>query len=1018
VVLSALAADPAEAQQGTITGRVVNAQGGQPVGAVQIFIPALDLGVLSDVNGSYNLANVPAGTHTITAQRIGFRAVTATISVVGGEVAVQNFELPEEALQLDAVVVTGTAGGTQRRAVGNVVERVDVADLIEQRPIINVEQALSSTIPGLSTVGDVGIVGGGAQIRLRGSSSAALPGDPIIYVDGVRLQSSRGMTQTASGGPTGESRHIAVSRLNDINPADIESIEVIKGPAAATLYGTEASNGVIQIVTKRGQEGAAAFDASLETGVNWMPDRFLGRIWTPTGYLGDNVTGINTGLLLGEQARVNIEQIERDRGNRIIGAAPFQTYSLSVRGGTDLIRYFASINRTDQNGVVDWMSDARNSVRANITVTPRESLTFSVLLGHTRGRTSTEAGGFYGSEHGWGGDPEAVFDPRFIRENVPATAYVLTDITSEVEEDFLETKRTTVSFEVRHSPAGWVTHRLVAGLDDFDERRTEFTPYDETLADYLGSITGGSFTEFRNGSKETTLEELPVVTLDASGTLSFDLTPQVNSATSYGLQYYNTQRRLTYASGEGFATSPLKTVGSAARTQANESFLENTTVGFYVQEQVGWRGRAFFTGAVRFDDNSAFGADFDMAVYPKASATWVVHEEDFWNVGWMSQFRLRAAWGAAGKQPDAFAASRLYTPIAGPDAQTAITPQSFGNPDLGPERGEEVEVGFDTEMFDGRLSGTFTWFSRKTKDALVAQPLGPSIGFTAQTLGSTRLVNLGTVSSWGTETQLTASLLDDPALSWDMTLAFTTLGNRLDDMGDVERIPLQRGRSHVEGYPLASLFEPRVYSAEFVNGVSGKITNAMCDGGRGSDGRLQGGPAVPCNADTPYLFWGTGEPTRIASLVSNWTLFTDWRVSTTVEYKGGHWMSSDYLGARTGCCGGNLVRQQLDNPIGIAYYTQMTRNGMTYHKAGFAKLRDINVTYSVPVAFAERFGFSRAQVNVGMRNVANLWVAQSHVERERAYDPEMSRPDENFGGEAGGGWPPLSSVTVGLRVSF
>ena len=253
VLLTAMTA-PSAASQGNIAGQVLSAESNEPLASVQIFIQTLDLGVLSQASGRYLLLNIPAGTHTVTAQRIGYRPVIFQVMVGAGETAVQDFRLQEEALRLDEIIVTGTAGGTQRRAIGNVVDRLEVGD------IVSANAGAIASIAGCALRSDArsrvhtparGQAGGGGQIRIRGSSSAVLAGDPIIFIDGIRMGSTRGQVGRAS----------SMSRLNDIDPANIESVEVIKGPAAATLYGTEASNGVVQIITKRGVEGPATFNA-------------------------------------------------------------------------------------------------------------------------------------------------------------------------------------------------------------------------------------------------------------------------------------------------------------------------------------------------------------------------------------------------------------------------------------------------------------------------------------------------------------------------------------------------------------------------------------------------------------------------------------------------------------------------------------------------------------------------------------------------------------------------------------
>src|SRR5690606_34299875 len=213
----------AVAQTGTVSGRVVDSQTMQPIASAQVFIPDLSLGALSREDGRYLLVNVPAGTHRIDAQVIGYRTASLTVTVGAGQTANAEFALDQDALALDEIVVTGTPGGTQRRALGNVVGRVDAAST-DASPAANVEELLGSRVPGLVIQSASGTVGAaGAPIRIRGVSSPGVSNDPIIFVDGVRMNSS--LTTMNDG---------ASSRLNDINPNDIESIEVIKGPAAST----------------------------------------------------------------------------------------------------------------------------------------------------------------------------------------------------------------------------------------------------------------------------------------------------------------------------------------------------------------------------------------------------------------------------------------------------------------------------------------------------------------------------------------------------------------------------------------------------------------------------------------------------------------------------------------------------------------------------------------------------------------------------------------------------------------
>src|SRR5690606_29959073 len=210
------------------------------------------------------------------------------------------------------------------------------------------------------------------------------------------------------------------------------------------------------------------------------------------------------------------------------------------------------------------------------------------------------------------------------------------------------------------------------------------------------------------------------------------------------------------------------TVSGGSVRDGGESFVENITAGVYFQQQVGWRNRVFLTAAVRADANSAFGESFKAAYYPKLSGTWVMHEEPFWNIDWVSQFRLRSAWGAAGQQPATFAAARLYDPVVGYQDEPALTPSAYGNPQLKPERGEELELGFDASMLDGRLTFEYTRYQRAVKDAIVNRPLPPSSGFTGS-----QIVNIGLLNASGNELGMTARLVDREKFGWELSTQYS-----------------------------------------------------------------------------------------------------------------------------------------------------------------------------------------------------------------------------------------------------
>ena len=259
------------AQEIAITGQVVDAGTVQPLASVQVFIPALDIGGLTGPNGRYLLTNVPAGTHEIRFGRIGYRTVSREVTIRTGATLELNVSLGEQAIALDEIIVTGTAGGVEKRALGNAVSTINSSRLAERIATPpDISRLINGRAPGVFFQPFSGSMGMGGRVRLRGGASFSLPLEPLIYIDGVRVDNRAKTGPTTVRDPGSPGIYPSISRLNDLNPEDIDRVEIIKGPAASTLYGTEAANGVIQIFTKRGRPGPARWSASASVGPNWI----------------------------------------------------------------------------------------------------------------------------------------------------------------------------------------------------------------------------------------------------------------------------------------------------------------------------------------------------------------------------------------------------------------------------------------------------------------------------------------------------------------------------------------------------------------------------------------------------------------------------------------------------------------------------------------------------------------------------------------------------------------------------
>ncbi|PYP10742.1 MAG: hypothetical protein DMD56_08325, partial [Gemmatimonadetes bacterium] len=251
------------AQQGSVAGQVTDKSNQQPVSGAQVLIIGTNLQSLTSREGRYAITRVPAGRHDVQVRLIGYATATQPVTVGAGEAPTLDFSLAPAAVPLDVVVVTGTGAEQLKRELGNSIPTIDAAKTVEQAAPTNVADLLNSRVPGVQVLSSGGTTGTGSRVRIRGSSSLSLTNEPIVIVDGIRVDNgATGVLRASSIGIGGQ----APSRLNDLNPDEIESIEVVKGPSAAALYGTDAVNGVIQIRTKRGRPGPTRWTAFVEGG--------------------------------------------------------------------------------------------------------------------------------------------------------------------------------------------------------------------------------------------------------------------------------------------------------------------------------------------------------------------------------------------------------------------------------------------------------------------------------------------------------------------------------------------------------------------------------------------------------------------------------------------------------------------------------------------------------------------------------------------------------------------------------
>ena len=942
LVLAVLVLGPATVAQGqdsALAGVVLAATTSIPLEGARVTIEGTSLLQTTDANGRFRFPAVAGGEVTLRVARVGYQAVA--VAARAGQTDLRVL-LREAAVRLDEIVVTGQPEATERRAVGNSIATIDAPAALELSGAGDVGKLINGRAAGVTILPNSGRVGAGPSITVRGLGSLSLNTQPLLYIDGVRVNNDVLSGPQSAGG-------LVISRLNDIAPEDIESIEIIKGPAAGTIYGTEASNGVIQIITKKGRAGAKPqINLTVKQGTSWFQN--------PEGRIPSNFGLDEAGNVVSQ----NLVQQESDRGTPIWKNGYAQGYNLSATGGSSAVQYYLSGTYDDDDGIDPTNRSRRFAGHANLSFPINDRLDIGTSLNYVKGKyhigTDYSDGPFLNTLYGL---PVLASGPTRGFLQAPPEAYY-----SGVFDNTQDLSRFTGSVTVNHRPVQWFSHRLTLGLDqtgEDNEALTLFMPPD--VAQFFDPVSA-------RGSLFLNRQDVAFYTADYSATARFNLSPKVSSSSSIGGQYY--QRRVDSVGVEGleFPAPGLRTGNSTATTTGSQDFVTNKTIGLFAQQQFGFKDRVFLTGGLRIDNNSAFGDNFDLATYPKVSGTWVVSEEPFWRIGFVNALKLRAAYGASGEQPQSFAALRTYAPSTGPNDDPTVTPQFVGNPDLKPERGQEIELGFEAGLFN-RIGIDFTVFSKQTKNAILLRGVPPSGGFPGP-----QFVNIGQVSNKGIELQVNAQPVATPRFSWELGASVATASNYIKDLGGIPSISTFPPQSEVEGYPIGSYFIKRVVSAEV--DADGAVTSALCDGGPGS-------APVDC-ASAPLVFAGTPIPKVTGAFTSTLTLFKNLRVYGLVDFKRGHRrLNTDHLIR----CDLIVNCEEAVSPAGrdprlladIQLGADLQTVNSFIEDASFFKLREISASYTLPDRWAGAFGAKRATITVSGRNL-HTWTSYGGLDPE------------------------------------
>jgi len=722
------------AQSGTLAGEITDNRTGEALPGANIYVLELQRGSATNLDGEYNIANIPYGTYTLRVTSIGYRTLSQQVEINSPNNEL-NIQLSEDVLGFQEIIVTGQGSGVERQRLSTNVTSIS-ARQIERLPTVQLDQLLQANIPNSQIRMSSGAPGSASLIRGRGVVSALNSTTPVIYIDGVRVDNTTNFATSASTGGA------ASSAIADIPIENIERIEFVSGGAATTQFGSDAANGVIQIFTKRGVQGRAQFSFESSVGAEFATQDFLRYSRT---------------------------------GDILFSPGATQEYRLSASGGTDTFTYSFSGSMKSSEGVIQPGGD--DAVRHNLRGSFSSKLTPAVRYSGSFGFTSHEfsrvtsanfSGGLLDIENGAFGNPEEWDDETFESRKEFIRTYVgLDDISEDVKR--FQTSQ-TMDFTLMEN----LTARAVIGVD-----YRQSGQYLRTSNAYLiarGFSPAGTTDQ---GSLFQSDRNFLGLTAEASARHEASFR-DFSFITNVGGQFFRNDDHQLWIESSGLPDGSRNIAAGADITGDNfERTVSNW--GLYALENIGFRDTYFLELGIRADQNTAFGAEVATQVYPKVGVIYNVSNEGFFSntvsSNFISTLRLRANLGYAGNFPTPFS-NEVLADVGGFRGTSYIDYGVPGDINLRPERTRTYEIGGDIAFSNDRFNFEFTYFDSRTEDALFSAPFARSVGLPAT------LQNLGTIENRGMEIATNLNVIRTRDTNVNLRASFNTLTNEVVDNGD------------------------------------------------------------------------------------------------------------------------------------------------------------------------------------------------------------------------------------------
>ena len=949
-------------QERQVTGKVTSADDGTPIPGASVLVKGTTRGTQTDAAGNYSLT-LPANTGTLVFSFVG--VATQEISV--GNRSAVNAALSNDTRSLDEVIVTGYGAQSKRNLTGNIA-KVGARD-IENIPVPSVEQALQGKVAGVQITALNGKVGQGLQIKVRGSASLTASSQPLYVIDGIPITSSDQSSTTAPTNP-----------IADLNPNDIESLEILKDASSAAIYGSRASNGVVLITTKKGRAGKTTFEAGVQVGASnpthlrqWLNTQQYVELFQEARansdalgipvYSATSLTNRFTRYAAGDPTGWQGEnpKYNTDWQQEAFQKAPSQQYDLNARGGDAKTRFFISGQYFDQSGILIKNRFRRLSGRVNLDHTATEKLTLgvNVSLSHSINDRVSNDNAFSTPLQIVALPPiTPVIDPRTNQISGDYTLYY----NPLLNRDFaaLQARVYRIIGNV------YADYKLMPGLSFRTEFGTDLLSQQEE--EYYGRETVRN-TGAANGLGSNSFRQVTNYTTNNYFSYGSTFAEKHDVDATLGMSFQESRSNFNSVTGQQFPSNAYKQITSAGKVTAGDGTESSYSfLSYFARVNYRFNNKYLLGASGRIDGSSRFGSNSRYGFFPAVSAGWILTEESFLkNMKALSLLKVRASYGLTGNaEIGNFSSQALYA-ATGYVGLPGQAPSQIPNPDLTWEKTLQTDIGLEFGFLDNRFSGELDYYEKNTSGLLLNVNVPGSSGF------RTQLRNVGKLQNKGYEFVFN-SRNTTGAFNWTTSLNVAYNKNVVTDLGGTTITGSFLNRAQ-EGQPLGVFVGPEYAGVDVQNGDALYYLNTTKADGtidRTTTNNYNSAEYVPIGNPSPKFIAGITNTFSYAGIDLN-VLFNG-QFGNYIYNGGGKFQSAN---------GDFFDNQSIDQlnrwrkPGDVTNVPQArllggngTGESSRYlQKGDYVRLRTVTLGYTLPKALTSRIHLSRVRIYATGQNL-------------------------------------------------